>query len=120
MPKQTLTGPHLGSDGPAAKRSPIPFRIPKSLDILDQLWSVEVCPPWSCNEIGDCNDRLRRIRIAEELAPATKIDVFIHELLHAMLQASGCRVDPEAEETIVSCLAPMIWDTFRRNKIKLC
>lgn len=109
----------VGSPG-APPRAPVKFVIPKTVEILGQAWSVEVCPPWSdSGVIGDCDGLTRKIRISEATAPSLRVEVFLHELLHAMLAASGALVDGGAEEQIVSTLAPMIWDTFRRNKIKL-
>ena len=106
----------LGAAGPPP-RKPTKFRIPKQVEIIGQLWSVEVHPQWDSGVLGDCDYTNHRIRINDRCSPSTAVEVFLHELLHAILAAMGALVgiEDETEERIVSALAPGLWDTFRRN-----
>jgi hypothetical protein len=105
----------IGADG-AAPRKPTKFRIPEEVEILGCVWTVEIRDSWDGpNTIGHCDPFNRRISISTACGPSTAVEVFIHELLHAMLCACGCQTDEDVEERIVSSLAPMLLDTFRRN-----
>ena len=76
---------------------------------------------------GLCVFEEAAIFIAKELAPARRVEVFVHEVLHALNFSSGIdRVIPQAlgvtaaqwdaaEETMVRLLAPVLVDTLTRN-----
>lgn len=105
----------------APPRNATRWRIPKEVEICGDIWSVVICPPWSdSGVVGDCDVARRKIRISDALAPSATIEVFMHELLHAMLAAAGALygIDADTEERIVYPLAPVLLDTFRRNRFR--
>ena len=111
----------------ARKRKPKGY----ALTIQGTAWRVYVVSRGSCRALrgleGLCDHDGSTIFIASELSPERRADVFVHELLHAMMFASGCdRAVPhsmgvsdkkwcEVDETLVRLLAPVLFDTLMRN-----
>jgi len=120
---------HLRRSGPRKMPSVAPsgaarrdkLRLPAAVEIMGQVWTVEVQPTWSdSGVVGECDVKNRRIRIDGTLPPDTAAEVFHHELLHAMIAASGASygMETDAEERIVYALAPVLLDTFKRNRFR--
>lgn len=64
---------------------------------------------------GGCDLSGGRILIRERLGRDAFADTLLHEVLHACLAITGCSLDVDAEEQVVLPLAPLLFDTLRRN-----
>lgn len=102
--------------------------ITDHVDVLGQPFTIafEVHPtavldpdaPQSHDALGVCNRTTQRIVIRAGLTPAKTRETLLHEVIHAIIGTS--RIDPfdapdDAEETLVSQLAPLLLMTLRAN-----
>jgi hypothetical protein len=95
---------------------------PKNLTIAGQRWRLKrsrgaLSPDW----LGRYDARHCRIDVDPEIAPSSVGEVWMHEVLHACGSLTGLWRNEEVakhEEQIVSALAPILFDTFRRNKLR--
>lgn len=119
MKRSKIHSRSLGGPG-LDEAKPDKWTIPGEVEILGFRWAVDLCSQWDPGIVGDCDPVSRRIRILHTLAPGAMIEVFFHELLHAMISACGCDcgIDVETEERIVRGLAPVMLHTFKTNGFK--
>ena len=95
---------------------------PKHLTIAGQRWRIKrskgaLSPDW----LGRYDSRHCRIDIDPDIAPSSVGKTWMHELLHAAGSLTGLwRNDAIVanEEQIISALAPILFDTLRRNHMR--
>jgi Zn-dependent peptidase ImmA (M78 family) len=81
--------------------------IPETVEILGKRWTVRRVARKliSKGEMGSCSYHNRRISIAAELTESEAEETFVHELLHALLSATGDEMlGPALKEHIVELL----------------
>lgn len=88
--------------------------IPSKIKIGAITWTV-----WEVDEaeidcdehvIGDQSESTQLIRIARNLSPEMKEEVFLHELLHC--------INPQMEHGLVEMLAKALHEVLKENKLK--
>ena len=76
--------------------------VPEKVDVLGLTYTVEVCDLE--DDDGTCSPSKQRIEIRSGMSPEKTQQVFLHELVHAILDQL-CFSDEYADERLVQGLA---------------
>ena len=72
-----------------------PIKIPRTFSLAGIHWRVEDVPGLS--ELGLCDWNSAVIRLRVGMQEQIRADVFYHELIHAIMYATGLQEHPERE-----------------------
>jgi hypothetical protein len=76
--------------------------LPKSVEVLGLTYAVEICDLEDAD--GDCMPDRQRIRVREGMSDEKTTQVYVHELVHAVLAGLQC-MDEYEDERLVQGLA---------------
>lgn len=95
---------------------------PDSFVVQEQEWQTVYAAELINKLEGLCQPGGCRIVLSPTLAKEARGETWLHELLHACVNFSGSRTADEEqsewEERLISGLAPVLWATLRRNKLR--
>lgn len=85
------------------------MRLPRSLSINGELWTVVLKPMAKRGLHGLCNYRKREIIIDVELPLLEREETFLHEVMHACWPERW----PSTEEKMIRRLSPRLLDALK-------
>lgn len=92
--------------------------VPETVSILSRTIAIETASNMS--DLGEIWLARDVIRLRDDQSDASLRDTLLHEIMHALLNLSGLTShgvleDANVAEHVISSLAPLLLDTFRRN-----
>ena len=94
--------------------------LPPNVDLGAHRFTIAYDPSASHRDAnGETYNDLLEIRVVPNLPPTRERETVLHELIHAAWHQTPLRVADhpayDAEEQVISALAPLIFEALRRN-----